>query len=62
MTNLKKSKFLKKGVDGFSKKLHFWNHRDVSFQVAYLTCNDAFDPFQRTVWGLGSHTSALALL
>ena len=49
VTNFTKYDFLKKGVDGFSKKLCFCNHQDVSFQKTYFTCKDVFDPFQRTV-------------
>ena len=34
------------------KKMHFWNHLDVSFRVACLTSSDICNPFQRTVVGM----------
>ena len=49
MPNSSKQEFLKKGVDRFSKKLRYWNQRDVSFRVAKLTSYGPSDPFKRTV-------------
>ena len=47
VTNLTKYFFLRVSID-FQNKLRLSNHRDVSFRVAYFTCKDASDPFQRT--------------
>ena len=48
---LQKPTFPKKGVGKFSKKLHFWNHKGVSFRVVCFVCFQPSDPFQRTVLG-----------